>query len=171
MLGILAALEPFPSFKVFLAIFIAAALTMVLLPVWIRLLRIRQIGQQVRADGPERHYVKQGTPTMGGVVILFAIMATALLLGDMKSTPQVFALILIAVATALAGVMGLIDDLSKVVKERSLGLRPNAKILCQTLISVGVCEGAVTFGGSGPVGGLRCLPPRGLGGLRTVRPW
>ena len=52
-----------------------------LFPLWIRLLRVRNIGQQVRADGPQGHLVKQGTPTMGGVLILLVVTATFLLDG------------------------------------------------------------------------------------------
>ncbi|MDR2109392.1 MAG: phospho-N-acetylmuramoyl-pentapeptide-transferase, partial [Coriobacteriales bacterium] len=74
-------LAQYPTFLVFLSIFIALAITMVVLPLWIRLLAIRQIGQQIRADGPQHHLVKQGTPTMGGVVILIAIFVTVILFG------------------------------------------------------------------------------------------
>ena len=63
----------YPTFLVFLAVVISAALTMALMPLWIRMLRSSHIGQQVRADGPQSHLVKQGTPTMGGVVMLIAV--------------------------------------------------------------------------------------------------
>ena len=63
----------YPSFLVFLGFIVATALTMALMPAWIRLLTRTHIGQQVRADGPQSHLVKQGTPTMGGVIMLIAI--------------------------------------------------------------------------------------------------
>jgi phospho-N-acetylmuramoyl-pentapeptide-transferase len=64
--------------------------------------------------------------------------------------------------------MGLIDDLSKVVKERSLGLRPNAKMACLTLISVGFCLAAVNFVGIAPTVTIPFLPPIDLGVLTTT---
>lgn len=120
----------YPTFLVFLAIVIAAALTMAFMPLWIRMLRSSHIGQQVRADGPQSHLVKQGTPTMGGVIMLVAVILTALVVGH--PTPETFALL---IATVLTGCLGLIDDAEKVVKERSLGLTPKAKLVGQFLIS------------------------------------
>ncbi|MDO4182496.1 MAG: phospho-N-acetylmuramoyl-pentapeptide-transferase, partial [Coriobacteriia bacterium] len=63
----------YPTFMVFLAVLVAALLTLLLTPGWIKLLKSKAIGQQVRADGPETHLVKQGTPTMGGVIMLVAV--------------------------------------------------------------------------------------------------
>ena len=100
------------------------------MPAWIKFLKSSHIGQQVRADGPESHLVKQGTPTMGGVVMLVAVILTALVVGH--PTPETFALL---IATVLTGCLGLIDDAEKVVKERSLGLTPKAKLVGQFLIS------------------------------------
>jgi len=160
----------YPSFLVFLAICIAMALTIVLLPFWIRLLRVRQIGQQIRADGPERHQVKQGTPTMGGVIILVAVVITAVLFGENKQSSSMTALILVVSVLLLTGVMGFIDDMSKVVMERSLGLRPNAKMICLTLISVSFCLAAVNLVGIEPTVTIPFLPPIDLGVLTTTIP-
>ena len=71
----------YPTYQAFLGLGIAAAIALLLMPWWIKLLKVEGIGQQVRADGPKRHLVKQGTPTMGGVVILVAISLTCLLMG------------------------------------------------------------------------------------------
>ena len=122
--------ESYPTFLVFVAIVVAIAVTMVLMPAWIKFLKSSHIGQQVRADGPESHLVKQGTPTMGGVIMLVAVILTALVVGH--PTPETFALL---IATVLTGCLGLIDDAEKVVKERSLGLTPKAKLVGQFLIS------------------------------------
>ena len=122
--------ESYPTFLVFLAIVFDIAVTMVLMPAWIKFLKSSHIGQQVRADGPESHLVKQGTPTMGGVIMLVAVILTALVVGH--PTPETFALL---IATVLTGCLGLIDDAEKVVKERSLGLTPKAKLVGQFLIS------------------------------------
>jgi phospho-N-acetylmuramoyl-pentapeptide-transferase len=160
----------YPTFQVFLAIFVSMALTMVLLPLWIRILHFRQIGQQIRADGPQRHYVKQGTPTMGGVIILVSVLITILILAKSTSSDNMVALWLICGVTLLTGLMGLIDDLSKVVKERSLGLRPNAKMICLTLISVFFCLAAVNFAGIEPTITIPFLPVIDLGILTTTIP-
>ncbi len=120
----------YPTFLVFIAIVIAAALTMAFMPLWIRMLRSSHIGQQVRADGPQSHLVKQGTPTMGGVIMLVAVAITIVLVAG--PSPETF---LLAGATLIAGALGLIDDASKVVHERSLGLTPKAKLVGQFLVS------------------------------------
>ncbi|MDR1088717.1 MAG: phospho-N-acetylmuramoyl-pentapeptide-transferase [Coriobacteriales bacterium] len=161
-------IQQYPTFLVFLAIFIAMAITMILLPFWIRVLRVRQIGQQIRADGPQHHMVKQGTPTMGGVVILLAVVATALLCGNHDSPSQTVPLILVILVTVVTCVMGLIDDLSKVVLERSLGLRPNAKMLCLTVISVAFCLAAVNLAGIEPTVTIPFIATLDFGVLTTT---
>jgi phospho-N-acetylmuramoyl-pentapeptide-transferase len=121
----------YPTYTVFLAVVVAMVVTAALFPLWIRLLRVRNIGQQVRADGPQGHLVKQGTPTMGGVLILLVVTVTFLLIS--KASP----VSLLALGTMLAsGMLGFIDDWSKVSHERSLGLRPRAKLFWQAVISV-----------------------------------
>jgi phospho-N-acetylmuramoyl-pentapeptide-transferase len=158
----------YPTFQVFLSIFVSMAITMVLLPIWIRILHFRQIGQQIRADGPQRHLVKQGTPTMGGVVILISVLITVLLLTKSTTQTNMLSLLLICGVTLLTGLMGLVDDLSKVVKERSLGLRPNVKMICLTVISVSFCLAAVNFVGIKPTITIPFLPPLDLGMLTTT---
>ncbi|MDR2106721.1 MAG: phospho-N-acetylmuramoyl-pentapeptide-transferase [Coriobacteriales bacterium] len=158
----------YPTFQVFLAIFVSMALAMTLLPLWIRVLRFRQIGQQIRADGPQRHLVKQGTPTMGGVVILVSVLITVLLLSKSTTQTNMLSLLLVCGVTLLTGIMGLVDDLSKVVRERSLGLRPNAKMIFLTLISVSFCLAAVNFVGIAPTVTIPFLPPIDLGIFTTT---
>ena len=84
----------YPTYQAFLGLGIAAAIALLLMPWWIKLLKVEGIGQQVRADGPKRHLVKQGTPTMGGVVILVAISLTCLLMGRLTTE-----LVLVLLAT------------------------------------------------------------------------
>lgn len=136
----------YPTYQVFLALFIAALLTASFMPLWIKLLRYRKIGQQVRADGPLGHLVKQGTPTMGGLVILVMVVVTCLLWA--RWTPD---LILAIVAMLLTGLLGLVDDASKVAYERSLGLKPKAKLAGQAVISIGFCLVAINVIGIDPV--------------------
>ena len=163
-------LAQYPTFLVFLAIFIAMAITMVLLPFWIRLLRVRQIGQQIRADGPQHHLAKQGTPTMGGVIILLAVLITVMLFGQYNQSTSMISLIIVTVVLLLTGIMGFIDDMSKVVRERSLGLRPNAKMICLTLISVAFCLAAINFADIEPTVTIPFLPTLDFGILTTSIP-
>ena len=135
----------YPTFVVFLAVVLSIVITMALMPAFIRALRSYHIGQQVRADGPESHLVKQGTPTMGGLIMLIAVVVTVLLIG--MPSPETFALV---IATVLAGALGLADDGEKVVKERSLGLTPKAKLIGQFLIATVFCLVAVNFLGIEP---------------------
>lgn len=136
----------YPTYQAFLALGIAALVVLVLMPFWIKLLKVEGIGQQVRADGPKRHLVKQGTPTMGGVIILLAIVVSCLLVG--QATPQ----LLLAGAAALAtGALGLFDDVTKVVQGRSLGLTPGGKMVGLTLIVVLFFLFAVNMCGVSPV--------------------
>ena len=125
-----AAFNAYPTFLVFLGAVFGMVLTMMLMPAFIRFLRRGHIGQQVRDDGPQTHLVKQGTPTMGGVIMLIAVAITILLVGlpDLETY-------LLLIAVVLTGVLGLIDDVSKVAHERSLGLTPKAKLVGQFAIA------------------------------------
>ena len=155
----------YPTFLVFLAIVAAIVITMVLMPMWIKFLKSSHIGQQVRADGPESHLVKQGTPTMGGVVMLVAVIATALVIG--MPTPETF---LLLGATVLTGLLGLVDDASKVVKERSLGLTPKAKLVGQFLIASVFTIVAVNWMNVPPTVEIPFVYTFDLGILTTVVP-
>ena len=136
----------YPTFQLFLALVLSMALTVAVMPGFIKLLRHREIGQQVRADGPEGHLVKQGTPTMGGVVILLMMCLSVFIVyaPDLQ-------LLLVAAATLLTGLLGFVDDAAKVAKERSLGLTPAQKMAGLTVICVAFCLVAVNLLGVSPV--------------------
>ena len=136
----------YPTFQLFLALVLSMALTVAVMPGFIKLLRHREIGQQVRADGPEGHLVKQGTPTMGGVVILLMMCLSVFIVHapDMR-------LLAVAAATLLTGLLGFVDDAAKVAKERSLGLTPAQKMVGLTVICVVFCLVAVNLLGVSPV--------------------
>ncbi|MBQ3266676.1 MAG: phospho-N-acetylmuramoyl-pentapeptide-transferase [Atopobiaceae bacterium] len=136
----------YPTYQVFLSLGIAAVLTMALMPFFIKLMRREGVGQQIRADGPQRHLVKQGTPTMGGVVILLAMLITCLLMAKMSTD-----LTICLVATLATAALGLMDDIESVAHERSLGLTPKQKMLGLTVISVAFCLVAVNRCGVAPV--------------------
>ena len=79
-----AELRRYPTYLVLLAVVLSLVASGLLFPFWIRLLKVRKIGQQVRADGPQGHLVKQGTPTMGGVLILFVVVGVYLSPGQAR---------------------------------------------------------------------------------------
>ncbi|MBA2709061.1 MAG: phospho-N-acetylmuramoyl-pentapeptide-transferase [Tatlockia sp.] len=116
---------------------ILAALTALLVglfcgPLMIKWLRNLQIGQMVRDDGPKSHLSKAGTPTMGGVLILVAVLASCLLWGDLRQP----ALWLVMLVTTGFGIIGWIDDYRKVVHKNSKGLAGRWKYFWQSLIAL-----------------------------------
>lgn len=136
----------YPTYQAFISLAVAAVIAAVIMPLWIRVMRIEHFGQQVRADGPEQHLIKQGTPTMGGVVILVALAVTCLVMGRLTAE-----LALVLIATLATGVLGLIDDLTSVTHGRSLGLTPHAKMIGLTLICVLFCLLSINWCGVEPV--------------------
>jgi len=155
----------YPTFLVFLAVVLGIVITIVLMPVWIRFLKSSQIGQQVRADGPESHLVKQGTPTMGGVIMLIAVILCTLLV--CAPTPDTY---LLLGATVLTGVLGFIDDASKVAHERSLGLTPKAKLVGQFAIATVFALAAVNVLHIAPTVEIPFVYTFDLGVLQTTLP-
>jgi phospho-N-acetylmuramoyl-pentapeptide-transferase len=161
----LSGMNTYPTFLVFLAVLISALVTIALTPVWIKILRAKAIGQQVRADGPQSHLVKQGTPTMGGVVMLIAVLIAILLI----DAPEADTFILMG-AILLTGAVGLIDDGSKVVFERSLGLTPKQKLVFQFLIATVFCLVAVNCVHVEPTVSIPLVVTFDLGILTTILP-
>lgn len=116
---------------------ILAALTALLVglccgPLTIRYLRDLHIGQVVRNDGPNSHLLKKGTPTMGGVLILIAILTSCLLWGDLQQPAILLALF---VVTSF-GILGWIDDYRKLTLQSSRGLASWVKFYWQSIIAV-----------------------------------
>jgi phospho-N-acetylmuramoyl-pentapeptide-transferase len=118
------------------ASFIALLISLLGTPLAIRAFRRRGYGQAIRDDGPQGHQTKQGTPTMGGTVIVVASVAGYfaghMLTGDKPSPAGLLVLLLM---TGL-GLVGFVDDFIKIYKQRSLGLRSSAKLAGQTAVSV-----------------------------------
>lgn len=135
----------YPTFAVFLAVFVAIILTVAFMPAWIRFLKKEHLGQQVRDDGPKTHLVKQGTPTMGGVVMLIAVVLTIFLVGCFTS--ETFCLL---AAIFITGVIGLVDDSSSIMHGRSLGLTPKQKLVAQFVVATAFCLLAVNYLGVAP---------------------
>jgi phospho-N-acetylmuramoyl-pentapeptide-transferase len=90
------------------------------------------VGQQIREEGPQGHQVKRGTPTMGGVLIVGSVLISTLLWARLSS---VFVWTAMG-ATLLFGLIGFVDDYSKIAKQRSLGLTGRQKLLAQLLVAV-----------------------------------
>ncbi len=112
------------------AIMISFVLGVIACPIFIPVLHKLKYGQTERDDGPQSHLKKQGTPTMGGIVILAAFAVSSIFF--LKSNFDGLAIVLVTLGF---GVIGFIDDYIKVVKKRSLGLRPMQKIVGQLLIT------------------------------------
>lgn len=123
-------LSSYPSYYVFISIVISVVITLVLMPVWKRFVKKSHIGQQVRIDGPQTHLLKQGTPTMGGVIMILAMILTSVIIGVWS--PDVLGLLWAIIA---AGLIGFIDDVAKVVFKRSLGLNAISKLILQFLVA------------------------------------
>ncbi len=113
-------------------------LTIILLLCIIPYLRKLKLSQSVRELGPKTHYVKAGTPTMGGIAIIIGVIITIVLFGyinDWGST-EYQKISLIIIPMILYGIIGFIDDLLIVVKKNNNGLSPNMKLFLQIAISV-----------------------------------
>jgi len=108
-------------------------------PVLIKLLAKRGYGQIIRDDGPSSHHTKRGTPTMGGLIIIFAAIAGYLLSHGITQTAMTASALLVIALVIGLGFVGLLDDWLKVSREKSLGLKGRYKILGQVVI-------AATFG-------------------------
>jgi phospho-N-acetylmuramoyl-pentapeptide-transferase len=101
-------------------------------PWFISWLRVRQgKGQPIRADGPQSHLAKRGTPTMGGLLILIAVIVSVLLWMDLKN-PYVWACLLV---TAGFGLIGWLDDYDKVKKAHHAGLSGKTRLALEFLIA------------------------------------
>ncbi len=120
------------TFRTAFAFLTALLIALFIGPYVIQKLREFQIGQYIREDGPQSHQKKSGTPTMGGVLIVIAILLPTVLWSD-PSNPFVW----IAVFSTLAfGAIGFADDYIKVVRRRSLGLTARAKLFWQAAAAV-----------------------------------
>ncbi|MDD6327479.1 MAG: phospho-N-acetylmuramoyl-pentapeptide-transferase [Lachnospiraceae bacterium] len=113
-----------------LPVLIAFGISVVLSPIIIPFLKKLKFGQFVRDDGPESHLKKSGTPTMGGLIILFSIVITALFY--IKDYPEIVPVLF---ATLGFGLIGFLDDYIKVVMKRSMGLRAWQKLLGQFIVT------------------------------------
>ena len=140
-----------------LAIIIAFTISAILCPIVIPFLHKLKFGQQVRTDGPQAHLKKQGTPTMGGLVILTSIIITSLFY--IRDYPKIIPVLFMTVGF---GIVGFLDDYIKIVMKRSEGLNPKQKLAGQILIT---CVFAYYLMNSDEVGTEALIPfTGGFGG-------
>jgi len=121
------------SFRTAWAAITALAISLIFGPRMIRLLKEFQIGQQIREEGPRTHEAKRGTPTMGGVLVLLAVVISTLLWSDLS----VVYVWIAVVATLLYGLIGFADDYLKVKRRHNLGLTGKQKLGFQFLVAFG----------------------------------
>jgi len=119
------------SIRIIFSIVTSFLLAMIIAPRVIFNLKNRQIGQTIREEGVKEHLKKSGIPTMGGIIILIPLMITTLLWT--KINPFVVVSLLV---TAAMGLIGFFDDITKVVRARSLGLTARQKLAGQIITGV-----------------------------------
>jgi phospho-N-acetylmuramoyl-pentapeptide-transferase len=120
------------TFRTIYATITALLISFILGPWMIATLQRMQIGQVIRKVGPESHFVKEGTPTMGGALILLAIILPTLLWADLTNL-YIWVTLLV---TAGYGAVGFIDDYLKVVRKNSDGISARQKMFWQILIAL-----------------------------------
>ncbi|MFA7552651.1 MAG: phospho-N-acetylmuramoyl-pentapeptide-transferase [Spongiibacteraceae bacterium] len=116
-----------------LGILTALSICLVFGPYMIRRLNYHQIGQSIRNDGPESHLSKSGTPTMGGALILVAIILSTLLWADLTN-PYIWTVLIV---TTVFGAVGWVDDYRKVIEKNSRGLPARWKYFWQSAAGLG----------------------------------
>lgn len=129
----------FITFRSALSAITALLISFIFGPRIIRMLKRRQIGEARKEDGPQFHWSKAGTPTMGGFIILLSVVIPVLLWGDLGN---IYVIIILFVTIAL-GLVGFVDDYLKVVKKYKKGLAERYKMLGQ--ISVGLIVGLAIY--------------------------
>jgi len=120
------------TFRTFGALMTALLLFLFLGKPFIRYLQRKQIGQYIREEGPESHLDKKGTPTMGGLLLLFCVGIGVLLWGNLEN---VYIWIVLFVLFSFGGI-GFWDDYKKVIKKENLGLQARVKFPLQVLFSL-----------------------------------
>ncbi len=131
----------------------ALGISLLVGPAMINKLRLYQIGQHVRTDGPQSHLAKAGTPTMGGTLILVAIAVATLAWGDLRNK-YVW---LVLVVTLLFGAVGFADDYKKLILKNSKGLSARAKYFWQSVFGLGAA--VIIYAGASTPGETALLIP------------
>ena len=128
------------------ALITSAAIVFLFGPAIIAALRLRQgKGQPIRADGPQTHFAKAGTPTMGGLMILAGIVGSVLLWGNFSSV-YVWAVLFVTLGF---GAIGFYDDYLKVTKQSDKGYSGKARLICEFIIA-GIAVAIIMSAGQEP---------------------
>jgi phospho-N-acetylmuramoyl-pentapeptide-transferase len=115
------------TFRSFLAFVIATIVSIYWGKKFIAFMKLKQFGQSIREDGPESHFKKKGTPTLGGIFIIGSVLISCLFVGNYNSYPFVMTLLVMTSYFAL----GWIDDYLKVIKKNSDGVSAKTKLIWQ----------------------------------------
>jgi phospho-N-acetylmuramoyl-pentapeptide-transferase len=110
----------------------ALIISLILGPWLIRILRRHQVKEEIRVEGPQSHYAKAGTPTMGGLIILAAIVIPTLLWADLSNRFTIYILLV----TLWLGAIGFMDDFLKAIKHQKKGLVARKKLIGQILLGL-----------------------------------
>jgi len=121
------------TLRTILGVLTALGIALVVGPSMIRHLSFKQIGQVVRDDGPESHFSKRGTPTMGGALILVAILISTLLWANLENR-YIWVVLFVTMAF---GVIGFVDDYIKLVRQDPKGLISRYKYFWQSVVGGG----------------------------------
>lgn len=119
------------TFRSMLAFVVSFAVVLIFQPRFIRWVKARAIGQPIRQDGPQSHYAKQGTPTMGGVVVVFSVLLSTFLFADLTNT-YVWTVMGLTLSYAA---LGFVDDFRKIQGKNSKGVRAKTKLFWQVAIA------------------------------------
>ncbi|GAG86362.1 unnamed protein product, partial [marine sediment metagenome] len=119
------------TFRSMAAFVVALLLVLILQPIFIRWIQKKSPGQPIRDDGPQTHLVKQGTPTMGGVVVVAAVVLSTLLFSNLGN---IYIWTVLGL-TLFYGALGFVDDFRKVGLQDTKGVRPKTKLLYQAVIA------------------------------------
>lgn len=126
------ALFGFITFRTIMAALTALAVSLAVGPVFIRYLTARKLGQPIREVGPQTHFDKAGTPTMGGALILISVLVSTLLWAD-PANRYVWTVLFV---TAAFGMIGFVDDYRKLKHNDSRGVSARAKYLLQSVFAL-----------------------------------
>lgn len=115
---------------------LAFILTAIFGKILIPILKKLKVGQNERTDGPRAHLKKQGTPTMGGIMMIITIIIMTIIFCATNNKDNIVQFLAVALASLGFGIVGLIDDIKKVVFKNTEGLNPKLKMLGLSLISI-----------------------------------